>query len=801
MRPLRDCRKEIIGALISVVDISSRKQAEEKLLAASRRTEEALALLDTLQTGAPIGLGFVDRHFRYVRCNGALAEINGLTQEDHIGRCVWEVVPRLWPQLEGHYEQVRSGRGPIVNQEVVGETSARPGVARTWHVSYYPVTIREEIIGTGIVVSEITERKRVEEALRASEARSGAILRALPDMMFHIKADGTIVDYSASNLDDLYVPPSEFVGKRVDKVLPSPLCGLILDKVRQTLESQQSQLFEYDLDIPRKGKQWFEARMVPNGERETFSIVRNITERKSAETTIEQERRQLAGIINSSMDGIITIDESERIVIFNAAAEKIFQCRAADMIGRRIAPLIPERFRSLHSQHVRRFGGADLPHFEMGKGRAIAGLRSTGEEFPIEASISQTILNGRKFFTLTCRDMTERARAEETRRKLESQLLQSQKMEAIGLLAGGVAHDFNNLLTVIASYTELLIEALASNEELCEPARAIKEASKRAASLTRQLLVFSRQHVSDAVVLNLNALVSESEKMLRRLIGEDIRITTSLDPAIGSVKADPAQLNQVLMNLALNARDAMPKGGTLSIETRSLQGDCGLKGSTGAVLLAVADTGVGMTPDVASRVFEPFFTTKGVGKGTGLGLSVVHGIVEQSGGRIEMASQPGCGTTFQIYLPVHNESPAERELPELSALPRGSETILLVEDDEAVRRLAVLSLTTHGYRVVSAVDGQDALRVLEECPDGDDLLLTIDLLLTDVVMPNLDGLDLARMLRVRLPGLRILFMSGYSGDAITQRSMSHEDISLLQKPYTPAALVRKVREVLDHVTG
>jgi PAS domain S-box-containing protein len=672
--PLRNAHNEIIGVLVSVIDISNRKAIEEKLLAAGRRAEEAHALLDTLQTVAPIGLGFVDVNFRFVLCNSALADINGVAPSEHIGRLVCEIIPGLWPQIQPLYDMVRSGSGPILNREVIGETPAQPGVTRSWQVSYYPVQIREEIIGIGIIVSETTDRK-------------------------------------------------------------------------------------------------------------------------SAEATIEQERLRLAGIIDSAMDGIITIDESQRIVLFNTAAENIFRYRADEMIGRSIETLLPERVRSIHADYVRQFGRSNVSHNEMGKGRPISGLRADGEEFPLEASISQITLNGQKFFTVTCRDMTERVRAQETRQKLEAQLLQSQKMEAIGLLAGGVAHDFNNLLTVISGYSEVLLNALGAHESLFEPARAIMEASTRAASLTRQLLVFSRQRVAETKVLDLNAVVSEAEKMLRRVIGEDIRFTVSLDPTIGSVRGEPAQLNQVLMNLVVNARDAMPKGGSLTIETLSIGGDGGLQTSPGSqekfAQLKVADTGIGMTPEVAARIFEPFFTTKGLGKGTGLGLAVVHGIVEQSHGRIEVESKPGVGTTFLIHLPVLGESLPAVEQRDIVSPPLGTETILLVEDDDSVRKLAVISLLSQGYRVVPAIDGQDALRIVEEHPDQ------IDLLLTDVVMPNIDGLDLAKILRAKLPSLKILFMSGYSGEAITQRNLTHEDMFLLQKPYTPTSLVRKVREVLD----
>jgi signal transduction histidine kinase/ActR/RegA family two-component response regulator len=421
-----------------------------------------------------------------------------------------------------------------------------------------------------------------------------------------------------------------------------------------------------------------------------------------------------------------------------------------------------------------------------------------GKVFPIEASVAQITPNGRKLDTITCRDITERVEAETTRRILEAQLLQSQKMEAIGLLAAGVAHDFNNLLTVIGGYTESLLAELPVNHAFAEPLKAIQHAGECAASLTRQLLVFSRQNVYDPQVLDINALVVETEKMLRRLIGEDICFIVRTDPSVGSVKADPAQLNQVLVNLAVNARDAMPKGGHLAIEIGSAQGGDIMPGlpvssaTESYVKLSVSDTGVGIPPAILTRIFEPFFTTKSVGKGTGLGLAVVQGIVEQSGGRIEVCSTPDVGTTINIFLPEFSEPLARaQKRPKRRGSGHGSETILLVEDEDVVRRLALTVLESHGYHVLQAADGRDALRLAESHGHG------IDMVLTDVVMPNMNGHDVAEALRSRFPKIKVLFMSGYSGDAIHQHGLIHTEIHLLQKPYSTGSLVGKVREVLD----
>jgi len=394
-----------------------------------------------------------------------------------------------------------------------------------------------------------------------------------------------------------------------------------------------------------------------------------------------------------------------------------------------------------------------------------------------------------EFYEAFVRDIT-------TQRQLEAQLAQAQKMEAIGRLAGGVAHDFNNLLTVILSYSDLLLEDLPAGSADRDDVTQIRKAAQGASELTRQLLAFSRQQVLQPKVVDLNTAVSGIERLLARVLREDIKLRCALAPDAGTIRVDPGQLEQVLMNLAVNARDAMPQGGLLTIETANVDLDAEyLQAHPMAkpgryVMLAVTDTGVGMDAATQARIFEPFFTTKEVGKGTGLGLATVQGIVQQSGGFIWVYSEPDHGTVFKIYLPLVDEpvSQTERATAEDT---RGTETVLVAEDVTAVRAVTREMLRRYGYTVLEAADGATALEVAANFKEP------IHLLLTDVVMPDLNGRDLAARLQAARADLKVLFMSGYTDDAVVRHGILQQGIAYLQKPFTPESLARKVRTVLD----
>jgi two-component system cell cycle sensor histidine kinase/response regulator CckA len=525
------------------------------------------------------------------------------------------------------------------------------------------------------------------------------------------------------------------------------------------------------------------------GEPEKLIIVnRDISERKKTEEALRQSEAGFRSVVQDAPYGIYRASSTGQILQVNPALEKMLGYELQDELLK--SELVTGIF--LHSGEYERLTELLIRTNEI-KDVETEWKRRDGT--PITVRCSGRRINDENgmpaYFEVFAEDVTEK-------RVLEKQLRMAQKMEAIGRLSGGIAHDFNNLLGVIIGYSRVLKKELGANSALCEHAVEIEKAGQRAASLTKQLLAFSRQQVLTPAVLNLNTLVSDMEGMLPRLLGEDIAVSLALHSEVGSVKADQSQIEQVIMNLAVNARDAMPQGGKLKIQTANVELDQAYArdhpGSKAGnyVLLAVTDTGTGMNAETLAHIFEPFYTTKERGKGTGLGLATVYGIVKQSNGYIVVDSSPGRGTTFQIYLPQHIGKPAteEREVDSGEKL-RGSESILLVEDSEPLRKLAQTFLESAGFRVMSAEHGEDALQVASRHGK------TFDLLLTDVVMPGMNGRVLAEQLLPRQPGMRVLYMSGYTDSFIAGHGVLEPGTHLLHKPFTDEVLIRKVREVLD----
>lgn len=516
------------------------------------------------------------------------------------------------------------------------------------------------------------------------------------------------------------------------------------------------------------------------------TALRYAIERNRAENSVRQWEKRFEDLFEDSKDILFTMDLEGKVISVNKAAEEVMGWPRSEALQKNIKGLVAPEHAALCNEVMRRIGnGEPLQHFE------IAMLRKDGHKVLLEVSARLIRSNGKKDCVQgIARDVTER-------RQLENMVRQSQKLEAIGRLSGGLAHDFNNLLCVINGHTELLTEALQPGDPAIRSVTQIRKAADSAAALTRQLLAFSRRQVFHPQVVDLNTIVTETERLLARLIDEHIEFYNALDPALGRVMVDPVQVEQVIINLVLNARDAMPKGGKLTIETSNFdleenhQSKISQIPAGKYVLLALTDTGCGMDEETQSRIFEPFYTTKEMGKGTGLGLATVYGIVKQSGGFIWVYSEEGRGTTFKVYLPRVASPLTEPRPGRHIEISKGTETILVVEDAEPLRALTKEFLSASGYTVLEAANGDEAIRIAQSHAG------TIDLLLTDVVMPRMGGKPLVEQMAQIRPSTRVLYMSGYPNDGIVQAGVLANGVALLEKPFTREILSRRVRQVLD----
>lgn len=638
---------------------------------------------------------------------------------------------------------------------------------------------------------DVTERRRNEaEVARATELLRG-VVEGTSDAIFVKDRDGRYLLLNEAMARYVGKSVEEVLGKSDTAVFDKEGARVVMTSDRLVMESNEARTIEERLGTST-GPRTFQTLKVPyrDGRGNVIGVIgvsRDITDQKQAEAALRLRDRAIQAV----SQGILITDPNQPdnpIVFASAGFERITGYRAEEAIGRNSRFLqgkdtAPESLRELSAA--------------IDEGRIcsveILNYHKDGTPFWNHLTVSPVLGPDGQIanFVGVQTDVT-------SRRRLEEQFRQAQKMEAVGQLAGGVAHDFNNLLTVINGYSDLMGGELAPDDPMREMLLEIHKAGERAGKLTRQLLTFSRRQVLETKQLNLNAIVSDTEKMLRRLIGEDILLETRLDPQLGQIKADPGQMEQILLNLAVNSRDAMPRGGRLTIETRSVRlgpSDRARFANIAAgsyILLEVRDTGCGMDEETQKRVFEPFFTTKGTGKGTGLGLATLHGIVIQSGGEVAVESKVGQGTTFKIYLPEISVSVLSGRAGESSPmLPSGNETLLLVEDETAVRVLTSRVLQGCGYRVLEASDGNDALRVAEHHSGP------IDLLVSDVVMPHLGGRALAERLAVSRPECKVLFLSGYTDDAVIRHGVLQDEFAFLQKPFTPSSLAQKVRTVLD----
>ncbi len=752
----------------------------------SEAAQQSEALVRALLTSIRQKVFLKDRNSIYLAVNEIYASSLGCTPEEVVGKDDFAFFPtELAEQYRADDRAVmESGQGKVIDERYVVQD-------REYWIRTNKSPVRDDagqVTGVLGLFEDMTEETLAKQALEVSEARYRHLFEATKDGVLILDGDsGRVLDVNASLL--------EFTGYTRDALLDQCVwdLGLFGD------EAASRQFFAGLLDRPHVRHEDF--LLIGRGgwkiDVEFVSSVYSVNDQAVVQCTVRDaserqrlatERERLAMAMEQSGEVVMITDLQGDIVYTNPAFESVTGYSREEVLGRNPRLLNSgeqdaEFYRAMWSK---------VSAGESWHGRLV-NKKKDGTQYTEDATISpvRNSAGAITSYVAVKRDITPLL-------ALEAQFFQAQKMESIGRLAGGVAHDFNNLLTVILSFTGLVLEELEAGDSRRDDLQAVKEAGERATRLTRQLLAFGRKQVLQPEVLDLNRILVEMDKMLGRIIGEDIRLEWVRAPSLGLVKADPGQLEQVVMNLAVNARDAMPEGGRLTIETANVVLDeqdveGRLTVQPGAyVMLAVSDTGVGMDKATRASVFEPFFTTKKRGKGTGLGLSTVFGIVKQSGGNIWLYSEPGKGTTFKIYLPRESASEAAPAAKSSTTPPRsfGSETILVVEDEASLRKVVGRMLEAAGYTVLAASTGAQALTLAAKHPGE------IHLLLTDVVMPKMSGAAVAKKLAATGRSPAVLYMSGYADDAIVHHGVLAAGLHFLSKPFSGADLTRKVREVL-----
>jgi PAS domain S-box-containing protein len=768
----------------------AREVREAENRRARRAGEQATAHLAALVESAEDAIISKDLNGDVTSWNPAAERLYGWTAAEAIGRHVSFIVPRdKAEELAGIMVRLRSGQ-KVEHFETV--RVHRDGTRIDVSLTLSPVRDRAgRLVGASKTTRDIRERKRAEEALTCSETRYRRLFEAAQDGVL-------IVDAESRRIVDVNPFLTELLGYHREELIDKELweIGLFQD-IESNKEAfrklQGCGYIRYD-DHPLRTKdgRHIEVEFVSN----TYNVgstvviqcnIRDINERRKAEAALRLRDRAIQAVT----PGILITDPCQPdnpIIYASPGFQRLTGYSTAEVIGR----------------NCRFLQGKDTDPAAIGRIRdatrecractvELLNYSKDGTPFWNNLSISPVLDSGGTVthFVGVQTDVTER-------RQLEDQFRQAQKMEAFGQLAGGVAHDFNNLLTVITGYSEIVLKSLSPTDKVRGFIEEIMKAGERSASLTAQLLAFSRKQVIALKLLDLNSIVRDTEKMLRRIIGEDIELVMSLSLDVGALRADAGQLEQVLLNLAVNARDAMPQGGKLSIATENVELDDAysklhINARPGSyILLTTSDTGCGMTAETQARIFEPFFTTKGVGKGTGLGLATVYGIVKQAEGHIEVCSDLNVGTSFKIYLPRVNRAlkpgtPSDR----LDPIRRGTESILLVEDEAGLRCLLHQVLIDCGYSVSTAANASAAIRLARENRDP------FDLVVTDVVMPGIGGRQMVEQLITFCPKVKVLYISGYTDDAIVRHGILHDQVPFLQKPFLPSALARKVRDVFD----
>jgi PAS domain S-box-containing protein len=629
------------------------------------------------------------------------------------------------------------------------------------------------------------------------ESRLRAVIETAVDGVILIDAQGRIQVFNPACEKLFGYSADEVIGQNVRMLMPPPYRDEhdgYLANFRRTGEKKiigigrivtgqrkDGSTFPMDLSVG-------EAKH--DGESIFVGTIHDLSEREHAARVITDALASIKALVDTVVDGVIMIDAQGIVQTFNPACEKLFGYRASEVIGRNVKMLMPAPYRNEHDRYLENFHRTGERKI-IGIGREVTGQRKDGTTFPMDLSVGEAKQEGESIFVGIIHDLTER-------KQTEAQLVQAQKMETVGQLSGGIAHDFNNLLTVVLGNAEVLSDMLKARPDLKALADAIVQAGERGAELTQRLLAFGRRQTLRPEEINCNGLVRNMERLLRRMLSEAIDIRSALEADLWTAYADASQLENAILNLAINARDAMQDRGSLTITTANVPLDARYHDlhpevtPGDYVMVAVTDDGHGMAKDVLDHVFEPFFTTKEVGKGSGLGLSMVYGFVKQSNGHVAIYSEPGLGTTVRIYLPAVTNR-AERApslVPVEAVVATGRESVLVAEDDPFVRSYAVTCLSSLGYRVIEAVDGREALQQLNDGAQA-------DILFTDVVMPGgINGWELAERARQIRPGLKVLLTSGYALETLAERGRLPPGVIILNKPYRKAELAKRLREAM-----
>jgi len=775
--PIKDSTGTIIGASKIARDISERKRAEEELRKSEDRFSKAFRQ-------SPIAITIsTEVEGRYLDANESFLRMTGYPRSDVIGHTSVDLALWVLPSLRIDLLRHLQGGGNVTDLPMQYRNST--GEIRKAELSWE----RIEVEGHPCLLSfmrDITERIRSENSLREYER----VVEGLVDMIVVVDRDYRYIIANRSFLNYRDMEREQVIGHRVDEVLEKETFQSIVKEKMDECFSGKIVEYEMKHDYPKLGERALFASYFPivgpTGIERIACVLRDITERKRAEEKLRKSEDRFSKVFRQSPLAITISTEADGSYLdANESFLTMTGYTREDVVGRTASEM---RFWALPSVRT------DLLQ-RLREGRRVTDRRmqfktSTAEIREAELSWEEIEVEGQPCLLAFMRDITETQR-------LEAQFLQAQKMEAVGRLAGGVAHDFNNLLSVIIGYSDLSLDLVAPESTVKRYLVQIKKSSERAALLTRQLLAFSRQQIIFPRILDLNNVISNVNTMLFRMVGDSVSVSFRAANSIGSIQADPGQIEQILMNLVVNARDAMPHGGNIVIETANVELDehyvSEHPGSqTGQhVVLAISDTGCGIDENIKSKIFEPFFTTKSIGQGTGLGLFTVYGIVTQSKGSICVDSEIGKGTTFKIYFPrIAARAEELVQSHEVDDVISGSETILLVEDDESVRKVSASLLSSAGYRVIEASNAEKALEIMTASGSG------IDLLLTDLIMFGQSGFDLFEKARVIHPDLRTLFMSGYTGDLVALRGSSISEGAFLPKPFTRISLLKKVYSAL-----